>query len=394
MTLRLAAALLIAAALCARAELPPQLAALGARALVASGDTARLQQVMARARRGDTVTVAVIGGSITAGAKASRPENRYGDRVAAWWRAAFPTAHVGFVNAGIGATGSNFGALRARRDLLDRRPDVVVVEYAVNDGNTREAAETLEGLVRQILAEPQQPAALLLFTMHQGGGNAQEWHSRVGAHYGLPMVSFRDALWPEIAAGRLAWAQVEADDVHPNDLGHELAARYITDLLSGVAAAPAAGSAPAIAPLPAPLYSDTFARTALLEAPELKPVSNQGWTLDAAAKAWKADQPGSVIEFELSGTALFTMHFVMKKPFGRAAVRVDGGAPMTLEAWFDQTWGGYRQTKLLARDLAPGPHRVRLELLSEKSAGSEGHEFRLLGLGAAGVPCSTVSSGQ
>ena len=61
----------------------------------------------------------------------------------------FPKATVKFVNAGIGATGSNYGALRAERDLLSHQPDFVVVEYAVNDGNAAAFAATLEGLLRR-----------------------------------------------------------------------------------------------------------------------------------------------------------------------------------------------------------------------------------------------------
>ena len=100
--------------------------------------------------------------------------------MAGWWRETFPRATVKFVNAGIGATGSDYGALRARRDLLKERPDFVIVEYAVNDPNEQRCAETLEGLVRQILQSPKQPAVVLLFTMHNNGSNAQEWHSQVG----------------------------------------------------------------------------------------------------------------------------------------------------------------------------------------------------------------------
>jgi lysophospholipase L1-like esterase len=117
---------------------------------------------MAKAQRGEKITVAVIGGSITAGAKASVPGKRYGNLVADWWRETFPKAEVAFVNAGIGATGSNYGALRASRDLLSHRPDFVVVEYSVNDGDTQEAAETLEGLIRQILSQPNTPAVVEL----------------------------------------------------------------------------------------------------------------------------------------------------------------------------------------------------------------------------------------
>lgn len=355
--------------------------------LVNLGDLSRLQRVMAKAQQGEKITVAVIGGSITQGAKASKPELRYGNLVADWWKKTFPKAEITFVNAGIGATGSNFGALRAQRDLLSHHPDFVVVEYSVNDGNTQAAAETLEGLIRQILSEPNQPAIVELFMMHRGGGNAQEWHSKVAAHYHLPMVSFRDALWPEIQAGRLAWETVIADEVHPNDLGHACAAEYVDHVLDkALAACPQPGAPlPTVEPLPAPLFSDLYQHTALFEAPDLKPVRNQGWVLDPAAKCWRSDVPGSVIEFEIDGTAIFSMHFVIKRAMGKASLQVDDGKPVVYDGWFNQTWGGYRSTNLLAKDLKPGKHIVRLELLEDKNPGSDGHEFKLFGLGAAGV---------
>ena len=110
-----------------------------------SVDTSRLQRAFAKARRGERVTVAVIGGSITAGAMASTPEKNYGSLVAQWWRETFPKAEIRFVNAGIGATGTNYGALRAKRDLLAHRPDFVITEYSVNDPNIQAAAETTRG---------------------------------------------------------------------------------------------------------------------------------------------------------------------------------------------------------------------------------------------------------
>jgi len=364
-----------------------------ARARVSAGDPARLWRAFAKAHRGEAVVVGVIGGSITQGASASTPELRYGNRVAAWWREHFPRATIKFVNAGIGATGSDYGALRAGRDLLTARPDFVIAEYAVNDPNEQRCAETLEGVVRQILNSPNQPAAMLLFTMLNNGSNAQEWHSKVGRHYGLPMVSFRDALWPEIQAGRLKWSDVEADIVHPNDRGHGYAAQFITRLLeTALASLPAEGQLPEVKPVAAPLFTDLFAQTTLVEADALRPLTNNGWTFDATNRCWKSDQPGSVIEFEIAGRAVLAMHHVIRGATGQARVTVDGGRPQELEGWFDQTWGGYRQTREIARDLPAGKHRVRFELLAEKSAGSTGHEFRIFGLGAAGVPAQNETS--
>lgn len=359
--------------------------AMQTRAEVSAGDTARLKQVFAKARRGETVRIAVIGGSITQGASATAPDKRYGNRIYQWWKDTFPKATIEFTNAGIGATGSNYGALRAQRDLLSHHPDFVVMEYGVNDGNSQEFAETLEGLVRQTLRQPEKPAVVLLFMMHQGGGNAQEWHSKVGTHYGLPMISYRDGLWPEIAAGRMKWEAVMADQVHPNDAGHAYAAQFVTHFLEKtLAATPEKGRLPAVAKVPKPLFTDLFEKAHLYEATDLKPVSQKGWTLVPAERCWKADQPGSVLEFEVEGRLIYTMSFRIRGPMGRIRVQVDAQPPVTIDGWFDQTWGGYQTTDVVARDLKPGKHRVRIEVQEDKAADSTGHEVKLFGLGAAG----------
>lgn len=351
-------------------------------------DTARLQRVLAKARRGEPITVGVIGGSITGGACASTWEKNYGSLVAQWWRTKFPQAKIELVNAGIGATGSNYGSLRATRDLLSKKPDFVVVEYSVNDANLELCAETLEGLVRQILNQSQQPAVMQLFMMSEGGKNAQEWHGKVGEHYRLPRVSFRDALWPEMEAGRLKWSDYEADMVHPNDTGHAFAAKQVTDVLEQVLAQlPADDKLPALAPVPAPKFSDRFERIALYEAGSLEPLENQGFTLtgEGLDKCWKTDQPGSRLVFEVQGGVVLLMDYHLHGPMARVKVQVDDRPATTRECWFEPTWGGYRQTDELARDLGPGKHRVTIEVLEEKHAESTGHEYRLLGLGAADV---------
>jgi len=354
------------------------------RSLVDMGDTVRIQRVLAKAREGKPIVVGVIGGSITQGAKASKPELKYGNQVAHWWRTNFPNNKVEFVNAGIGATGSNYGALRVWRDLLAKNPDFIVVEYAVNDGNTKESAETLEGVIRQILKAPNHPAVVMVFMMNKDGNNAQEWHSKVGAHYQLPMVSFRDALWPEIKAGKLKWDDVEADQVHPNDRGHALVAEFVTRFIES-AAKETMNQEKRRALIPKPFLGNKFEFTRLLEAADLKSVANQGWVYDEKNKAWQSEKPGSVIEFEIEGTVIYNMHWRIKGPMGRAKVQVDDRPPVVQEAWFNQTWGGYRVTAELARDLSPGKHRVKVELLPEKHEESTGTQFRILGLGAAGV---------
>ena len=356
------------------------------RSLLSKGDSTRIARVMLRAKRGEPITVSVIGGSITAGAKASTDANRYGNRIAAWWRERFPKSKITFVNAGIGATGSSYGALRARRDLLCHNPDFVVVEYGVNDPNDQAAAETLEGLIRQILKLPNKPAAMLMFMMNNVGGNAQEWHSKVGAYYNLPMASYRDALWPDMVAKKMEQKYVFADEVHPNDLGHEYVARFAENILSAVySSLPQYLRVPAIKPLPKPLFTDLYEYTGLLAAKDLLPSSNKGWALDPTGAYWAATDPGSVMEFDISGRLINLVTYRLRGAMGRAKIQVDDKPAVTLDAWFDGTWGGYTPTDIIGKDLTAGKHHVRIELLNEKADLSTGHEFRIYNVGTAGV---------
>lgn len=376
-------ALIACAGSIAAQELAPDVMA---RSLLSAGDPSRLQRVFERARKGEPITVSVIGGSITQGASATKPEFRYGDRVAAWWTERFPKSKITLVNAGIGATGSDYAVQRAERDLLSKKPDFVIVEYGVNDGDTQACAETLEGLIRQILRQPQRPAIVLLFVMNDGGANAQAWHSKVGKHYALPMISYRDALWPEITAGRMKKPEIFADFVHPNDNGHALAARFITSQLETVLRQLPEGAraAAAVSTSQRALLTDRFDWTTIHNAGTLKPVRCDGWALDPAEGCWKATVPGSVIEFAVEGHTVFIQALRLHAPMGRASVTVDGGRATVLEGWFDQTWGGWRKTDVVGAGLATARHLVRVELLKERHEQSAGSEFRFYEIGTAG----------
>jgi len=360
--------------------------AIAMRSLVNTGDLGRLQRVLAKARRGEAVTLGVIGGSITQGAKAARPGNRYANLVADWWRKTFPQSKIELVNAGIGSTGSNYGALRVQRDILVRRPDFVIVEFAANDHPTQSVAETLEGLVRQIIVQPNQPAVMLLFMMNDRGLNAEEWHAKVGHHYGLPMISYRDALWPEIKAGRINWADLSPDEVHPNDRGMALAARFVTRFLAQVLdTMPITDRMAPIAPVPPPLYTDKFEHVSLFEAGGVRPIGNTGWSYDPDDRCWTSAEPGSVVEFQVTGRWISLIYYRLRGTMGKVKVQLDECPPTTLDGWFVGTWGGYREIATLGDELPPGKHRVRVELLEETNPQSTGREFRILGIGSAGV---------
>lgn len=361
-----------------------------ARSLVSAGNTARIQRALAKARRGEPIVIGTIGGSITAGYMASQAQFNYPNRVTQWWRDRFPAASVTLVNAGIGATCSDLGAHRVKSDLLSANPDLVIVEFTVNDYTFPLNQETMEGLVRQILAQPNFPGLIMLFTMLSDGSNQQSWHVPVGAHYNLPMISYRDALWPEIQAGRLAWTDISPDTVHPNDRGHQYIAEFVGAFLDQVLAAlPADKDLPPVPDLPTPLVSDVFAHTAFWKAANIHPAENHGWSIgpDLApfGNCLQASTPGSTIAFDFQGTAASLLFYSVHGDMGIVRARVDSEPAVLLDAYYDPTWGGWNTCKLIAQNLPYGPHRLNIELLSDTNALSHGHLFQINAIMAAGI---------
>lgn len=322
------------------------------RGLVSQGDAARIQAVFAKARRGEPICVAAIGGSITAGGQNTKdPNRRYVQQLAKWFETTFPGLKVRFVNAGIGATNSGYGALRVQRDVIAHQPDLVIVEYAVNDFAGGVMEESYEGLLRQLLNSSTNRAVIELFFMHKDGKNAQDGQVALGRHYGLPMISFRDAVWPELQAGTIKWETIYDDVVHPNDAGHDIASELLRSYLNAsLDRLPKKDrDLPMIVPVPAPLISDTFERCTLFRAADLKPLSMEGWTC-VKSNVWECGSAGGRLEYDVPGTVLMLGRNIPAVAKERVELVVDGGAPCPL------LHDGHNLP--VAKGLTAGLHRV------------------------------------
>lgn len=112
------------------------------------------------------------------------------------------------MNAGIGGTSSYLGVHRVQEDLLEQKPDFVIVEFSVNDGNNQFFKISYDNLLRRILLDENEPALLLLFTTQENGTSAQVNDALLGFGYGLPMISYGNAVLPSIEAGEFAWKDI------------------------------------------------------------------------------------------------------------------------------------------------------------------------------------------
>lgn len=171
------------------------------------GNLSRLINVFKKANRGESVTISYLGGSITNGSSADPKEtNCFAYQTTQWWKKTFPDTKINYVNAGIGATDSYLGVHRVAQDVLFKNPDLVVVEFSVNDYRSHNQ-ESYESLLRRILKYKTKPAvvALCLTQFSQEGQciDYSQYHKIIADHYNVSVISYGDVVGPRLENGTL-----------------------------------------------------------------------------------------------------------------------------------------------------------------------------------------------
>lgn len=351
--------------------------------LVNRGNWYRIKECMRRARGGDRITIGFLGGSITQGAVASCHSNCYAHLVFEWWEKKFPKTAFTYANAGIGGTTSEFGVSRVDRDLMVYNPDMVFIEFSVNDENTPFFKETYEGLVRRVYKNPLKPAVALIHNiMYDKGTTAQEIHQSIGAHYGLPCVCMQTTIYEEVKAGRIRNRDITPDDLHPNTEGHALVASVIISFLEKVYAELDTDEVDP-GEMPAPLTDNHYERSIRYQNGIYYPnsfegnkcvITEKGFTPDDAPQkhlyeffknGWTAAETGDSICFEVEGTELAVQYRKsVNQPAPIATAIVDGDAEhaVKLDANFEETWGDSLHMQTLLVHGKPGIHTVEITL--------------------------------
>lgn len=194
-------------------------------ACMSLGDNGRLDKVLKKLSNGEKVTIAAIGGSITEGAGASKTEECYVSRFIAGLKERYPDADITFVNAGVGGTPSALGVIRYERDVtnvLGQNPDLVLVEFAVNDYGEPTGGRAYESMVRSVLEKDNEPAVMLVFSVFKTKWNMQDTYKPIGELYGLPMVSIKNGVKAAYSLEKLTDDMFFSDEYHPTSFGHKI----------------------------------------------------------------------------------------------------------------------------------------------------------------------------
>lgn len=353
----------------------------------ASCDDAALAAVMRKAESGEPVTIACLGGSITqgtisAGSDDSALESKkcYADLFFQWWETAYPDTEFTYINAGLGATDSYLGVHRVKQDVLDADPDLVLVEFSVNDESSTTAKRNYDNLVRRILLSDHHPAVMLLFMGQADGRSAQDIHSLIGFNYQLPMVSYINVINRMMEENAYTAKQLSGDTTHPSALGHAITGEILWKYLNNVYAQQESFGEPK--PFTQnTVTNDVYLDSEIIDSTALAPASLGTFEKSSVFEAFPNDYTCSEgdggLTFTVNCHRLGILYYrTTDGNGGQFEVYADGEYAATLDADFSGGWGNYAEAAEVFVSKEAAEHTIEIK----KAADSSGNEFTLLGV--------------
>jgi Lysophospholipase L1 and related esterases len=149
----------------------------------------------------------------------------------------YPKARIKRENAGIPGDTADGGLARLGR-LLDRNPDLVIIQFGLNDAfvgiDPRDFERSIHTIAARIL---DLPAAVILVTScaperEHDAAIARPFYDvimRVGAELSVPVAQL-DRFWSDSAQAKSGAVLHNDDGVHPNDQGYALMAEGLMEL--------------------------------------------------------------------------------------------------------------------------------------------------------------------
>jgi len=193
----------------------------------------------------EDINVAYFGGSVTGGTGVSDPEaDSWRAKIGNWLVKNFPVSNIENINMAVGGTGTKFGVYRTEAQLIAADPDLVFIDFAVNDlydgASAESASMRLETIIRKLrTAKPDCDIVVLLVsndttfdTDIAGGLHAiAKAHENIAIAYDIPSIHLGNAL-ADAVADKANWSNYYDDSVHPNATGYELCYQIIKEYLN------------------------------------------------------------------------------------------------------------------------------------------------------------------
>jgi lysophospholipase L1-like esterase len=357
--------------------------------LVNKGDISRILKLFAKIEKGDNITVAFLGGSITQGCNSTVPEKCYVELTYKWFENKFNNVNVKHINAGVGATGSLIGVHRAEMQVIKQSPDIVFVDAAVNDDEDYSCKVAYESLIRRLLSSENRPAVVEVFMTMDTGLNVQEQQVEIGNRYNVPMISFRDALKCEVEKNKMKFSDVLTDEVHPNDDGHYIISQLLAHFINNIynndyKKGEEIKILDDILDIPC-VFEDRYINGKILNGSSIKPEEILGFNnydegFQVFKNGWKHD--GKIadhgrLSFEISAKNIILLYKKsISENSGKISVKVNDKEKVLIDTCFKDGWGDYSATEILELSDEVKKYKIEINVIKEGTA----NEVTILGI--------------
>lgn len=208
------------------------------RSLTSCGNNYRIKKVIEKLRKGEAVYVAALGGSVTEGKGPASFREGYAYHFNRKLADEFAAKRekVYFVNAGLSGTQSPLGLIRYEQDViapLGNNPDLLIIEYAVNDIEEPTKQRAFEALIHDALSRNENTAIIILYSAAVYP-KTQKVMMPIAEYYGLQQVSPSDAYDYAVLKGFFKSSDYLTDVVHPTAAGHEIMADCLINMMKTV----------------------------------------------------------------------------------------------------------------------------------------------------------------
>lgn len=372
------------------------------KSLVTKGNNYLIKQLLAKMKAGEESIIAAIGGSVTEGAGPAQYTQGYAYQFKDLFiqKYAAEPAKVKFIPAGIGGTPSPMGLIRYQKDVVEpagRNPDLLIIEFAVNDWLECSNTRAMESLVRNALKNNTAVIMLYAAATYQ---NQQGQIKPVADFYNLPQVSISDGLLNSGVNQEKDSKVYYSDYVHPTRYGHTYMAKCLMNLIDQI------DQSPADQPyeIPAgyknenafenfvPVYSDTKDSNVQIKAGDFdqKDLAIQGYSHGGKCfpdNWYKAAGPSA--DSASSKNLPFTMSLKCKSlimvyknanndSFGKAEVYVDGKLQKAYPGHEEGGWNNC-MIVMIVDEKSAQDHTIEIKM----AAGDEDKAFTILAFGYA-----------
>lgn len=348
-----------------------------------------LSNTVRKIEKNEKLKIAYFGASFTRGGDTDYPlVAPLKQRIANWFQENYPGLETELIDAEVSGTDSTLGAYRLENDVLVYQPDLVFIDFSINDFDLQDpgrTAQNLENIVRRITEYKKETDIVILNSLSSSmlgvyDAGEQPFITKIerdiASYYDAAFLDLSNMLYEDYKQSGAAFTSYMIKDMQLTEKSAALymaaIADFFTDCLHN-------NHNLYEKKRPAPMFAQN-SQYRIIHVEEA--AYTDGWTIKNEkisgaknAAAIYADTAGSELRVDFQGTAVGLMWQVSPRS-GAIEYQIDGGSWSYLDAYDDLAYQYSRLSYvILGEDLENTQHTLKIRVAGKVDPRSMGSEI-------------------